>query len=84
MNSITIIGLLAASFTTIAFIPQVLQIVKTRNTNGISLVMYIIFTIGIFCWLIYGILLNDFPIIAANAVTLILASVIVFFKIKHG
>lgn len=84
MDSTTLIGLLAALCTTVSFIPQVIQILKTKETKGISLGMYIIFTTGITCWLIYGICLNDLPIIAANSITLILAGTILIFKIKHG
>jgi len=84
MNLTTTIGLLAAVGTTTAFIPQVIQIIKTKNTRGVSLFMYIIFTSGIILWLTYGLLLNDVPIIIANAVTLILAATILFLKIKNG
>ncbi|MBK7183835.1 MAG: SemiSWEET transporter [Bacteroidetes bacterium] len=84
MNFATIIGLLAATCTTISFVPQVVQILKTKNTKGISLGMYILFTFGIACWLIYGFYLGELPIIIANAITLVLASTILVFKIKHG
>ena len=84
MNFTTIIGLLAATCTTVSFIPQVLQILKTRNTKGISLGMYIIFTLGLICWLTYGIFIGAWPIIIANATTLVLAVTILVFKIKHG
>jgi MtN3 and saliva related transmembrane protein len=84
MNFATIIGLLAATCTTISFVPQVVQIIKTKNTKGISLGMYILFTFGIACWLIYGFYLGELPIIIANAITLVLASTILVFKIKHG
>ena len=84
MDSVTIIGFIAATGTTISFIPQVLHILKTRDTKGISLSMYSIFTIGVFCWLLYGCFLNSLPIIIANAVTLVLALTILIFKIKLG
>jgi MtN3 and saliva related transmembrane protein len=84
MTLTTLIGTLAATGTTISFIPQVVQIIKTRNTEGISLIMYIIFTTGITLWLIYGIMLNDLPIIIANVITLILALTILILKIKNG
>jgi MtN3 and saliva related transmembrane protein len=84
MNFVTIIGFMAAICTTISFIPQVLHILKTRDTKGISLSMYSIFTVGIACWLIYGCLLGSLPIILANAVTLLLALIILIFKIKLG
>lgn len=84
MNFVTILGFLAAIGTTSSFIPQVIHIIKTKNTKGISLSMYIIFTTGIFCWLLYGCFLGATPIILANAVTFILALIILIFKIKLG
>lgn len=84
MDITTIIGLLAATCTTVSFVPQVVQILKTKNTQGISLGMYVIFTFGIACWLVYGFYLNELPIIIANSITLILAATILIFKIKHG
>lgn len=84
MDFVTLIGYLAAICTTIAFIPQVVRIVKTKDTKGISLIMYITFTIGVLSWLIYGICLNELPIVLCNAVTLVLSVTIVGFKIKYG
>lgn len=84
MNLITILGILAATCTTFAFVPQVVQILKTRDTKGISLVMYVIFVLGIAFWLAYGIFLEDVPLIAANTVTLMLAGTVLAFKIKNG
>jgi MtN3 and saliva related transmembrane protein len=76
------IGPLAAILTTASFIPQVIQVLKTRNTEGISLGMYAMFVTGVFLWLIHGILIQDLPVIAANAVTFILASIVLIFKIR--
>ncbi len=84
MSLTNVIGLIAAFATTSSFVPQVIKILKTKDTKGVSLVMYVIFTIGILLWLIYGLLLFDIPIIIANSVTLILASIILFLKIKNG
>jgi MtN3 and saliva related transmembrane protein len=84
MNLINIIGILAAFCTTFAFVPQVIQILKTRDTKGISLGMYIIFVLGIAFWLAYGIFLQDVPLITANTVTLLLAGTVLAFKIKNG
>ncbi|HRG37817.1 MAG TPA: SemiSWEET transporter [Bacteroidia bacterium] len=84
MNFVTILGFLAAIGTTGSFIPQVIHIVKTKDTKGISLSMYIIFTSGVLCWLLYGCFLGSPPIIVANAVTLILAITILILKIKWG
>lgn len=78
------IGFLAAFLTTISFAPQAIKTIRTRSTESISLGMYIIFTVGVICWLIYGVHINDLPIILANAVTLILTGTILILKIKHG
>ncbi|MBB1487004.1 SemiSWEET transporter [Oceanospirillum sediminis] len=76
MEPTTLVGLLAAFCTTSAFIPQVIQILKTGNTDGISLMMYAIFTTGVSLWLIYGLIMNDLPMILANLITLILACIV--------
>ena len=81
---ITALGLLAALLTTSAFLPQVLHTLATRDTRGISLRMYVIFTAGVVLWLIYGLLMRDLPLIAANAVTLVLAGAILILKLRHG
>jgi len=70
------IGAAAAVLTTASFAPQALLVIRTRNTAGISLVMYVMFTTGVALWLIYGLYLRSTPIIAANTVTLCLASII--------
>jgi len=82
MNGISLLGLLAGSFTTIAFFPQVLKTWKSRSAKDLSLGMFSIFTIGVGLWLAYGILINDLPVILANVVTLILASTLLFFKLR--
>lgn len=80
MSFILILGLTAATLTTIAFIPQVIKTWKTKSAEDLSLGMYSIFCTGVLLWLIYGILIEDIPVIAANTVTLILALTILFFK----
>lgn len=77
------IGFLAAFCTTVAFVPQVYHIVKTKDTSAISLPMYLIFTLGIISWLIYGIAIGELPLILANGITLVLSLWIVVLKIKH-
>ena len=79
-----LIGALAATATTVAFLPQVLHTLKTRDTKGISLSMYSVFTAGVFLWLVYGILIVAWPIIVANTLTLILATTILALKFRHG
>lgn len=85
MISITpeIIGYVAATLTTASFLPQALMTIKTRDTDSLSLGMYSTFTLGVLLWLIYGLYINDKAIIYANAITLILASSILFFKIYN-
>lgn len=82
MLSITTLGYIAAFCTTCSFIPQVLHIFKTRDTQSISLAMYSIFVTGVALWLVYGVLMTDPPIIIANAITLLLSSIILIMKIK--
>jgi len=78
-----IIGYLAATLTTASFVPQAILTIKTRNTESLSLGMYSTFTLGVLCWLIYGIHLGDKAIIFANAITLLLAASILSFKIYN-
>ena len=79
---INYVGFFAAFCTTISFLPQVIKVYKTKSTKDISLYMFLIFTIGTFCWLIYGILESSLPIIIANTITLILSAIILLYKIK--
>lgn len=83
MEISTIVGLLAAVLTTSSFIPQALKIIRTRNTKDISLWMYIVLTIGTFCWLIYGILLLQVPLILSNTIGFSLTFTILILKIKY-
>lgn len=78
-----LIGYLAASLTTAAFLPQAILTLKTRDTASLSLGMYGLFTSGVLLWLIYGIYLANPAIIAANAVTLLLAALILVCKIRN-
>ena len=78
------IGYLAATLTTVAFVPQVWQIWRTRHTQDISLRMYVLFTAGIAAWLVYGLLIGAWPVVAANAVTFVLAGTVLVLKLRHG
>ncbi|GAA4799507.1 SemiSWEET transporter [Lysobacter hankyongensis] len=77
-------GYLAAAMTTLAFVPQAVKTIRTRDTRSISLGMYVVFTAGIAMWLIYGIALNSVPMILANIVTFLLSATILGLKLKHG
>jgi MtN3 and saliva related transmembrane protein len=78
-----IIGYAAAILTTASFLPQAFMTIKTKDTSSLSLSMYGLFTLGVLCWLIYGIHLADYAIIISNAITLLLASCILSYKIYH-
>jgi len=77
------IGFFAAFCTTIAFYPQAVKVWKTKSTKDISLSMFIIFTIGVFSWLVYGVVISNLPIILANTVTLTLSLFILIYKLKY-
>ncbi len=77
-----LIGLFAASLTTLSFLPQAVMVIRTRRTDGISLTMYAMFTAGVAAWLAYGLMANSMPVIVANAVTLALASLILSLKVR--
>jgi len=79
----SIFGYIAGTATTVAFLPQVIKVIRTKQTRDISLLMYIVFLSGIICWEIYGILLNQYPIIFANSITFFSASTVLIYKIKY-
>ncbi len=70
------VGFIAATLTTVSFVPQAVLILRTRNAAGISLPMYAMFTTGVALWLAYGLMTVSWPLIVANTVTLVLASLI--------
>lgn len=77
-------GYVAATLTTLAFVPQALKTLRSRNTRDISLSMYAVFTVGIGFWLGYGIWLESWPMIGCNAITLLLSGVILGMKLRYG
>jgi MtN3 and saliva related transmembrane protein len=83
MNLTDLLGTIAAILTTASFVPQAVKTFRTRDVSGISLIMYSSFTLGIALWLIYGVLLNAWPMIIANIITLALASAILVMKIRY-
>lgn len=80
---IQLLGLIAGACTTIAFLPQVIKTWKSRSAKDLSLSMFSIFSVGVALWLAYGFLVNDIPVIAANLITLMLASTLLVFKLKY-
>ncbi len=79
-----LIGYVAATLTTCSFVPQALHTFRTRDVSGISLGMYSVFTSGVALWLAYGVVLQAWPIVIANAITLVLASAILGMKLRFG
>lgn len=84
MDFIFVIGILAACLTTAAFVPQVMRAYASRRTKDLSLVMFLLFSLGLLLWIVYGIALRSAPVIAANTVTLGLSLYLIFLKLKYG
>jgi MtN3 and saliva related transmembrane protein len=82
MSIIQIIGLLAGGCTTVAFVPQVIKTWRSRSARDLSLGMFLIFTAGVGLWLLYGFLIRDIPVIAANLITLLLAGWLLVMKLR--
>ena len=79
---IEIIGLIAACFTTISFMPQVYKIWKYKSSNGISLSMYLFMLTGVILWFLYGVLIWSFSVMLANLIAAILQMIIIYYKLK--
>lgn len=80
----TFVGYLAASLTTLSFLPQSVKVITTRNTQGISLLMYLMFVCGLVMWLAYGLLIGDAAVSLANLLTLLFALPILVIKYRAG
>ncbi|WP_099349921.1 SemiSWEET family sugar transporter [Erwinia amylovora] len=83
MDTTLFTGLFAAFFTTFAFAHQSIKTLRTRNTEGISVAMYCMFLIGVITWIFYGIQRSDFAVLAANIVTLFLASPVLIMTLLN-
>ncbi|TWI04957.1 MtN3 and saliva related transmembrane protein [Luteimonas cucumeris] len=77
-------GYVAAALTTIAFVPQAIKTLRSRDTRSISLGMYLAFTVGVAFWLAYGIFLQSWSMIVANIITLALSGTILAMKLRYG
>ena len=82
MDSITLVGYFAGLLTTFSFVPQVFKTWKSKSASDLSFGMFSLFTLGVLCWLIYGVLLGEAPMILWNAVTLIFAMTLLVMKLK--
>lgn len=83
MTFVTILGFIAAALTTGSFLPQAIKTIRTNDTRSISLFMYLLFSTGTLLWLIFGMLSSNMPIIVANAITLVFAVIILFYKVRN-
>lgn len=83
MDSVTSLGLVAGTLTTIAFVPQFLKTWKSKSAQDVSLGMLVTFFTGVFLWLLYGIFIEALPVVLANAVTLLLTGGILVLKLKY-
>ena len=83
MSPTDFIGTLAACLTTASFVPQAWLSFKTRDVSGVSLGMYSAFTVGVALWLVYGVLLESWPMMIANTITLVLALMILAMKLRY-
>lgn len=79
-----IIGTIGATLTTFSFVPQVMQIWRSKSARDISLPMYSCFTIGLVCWLAYGVMIASAIIVVTNIITLLLASSVIIMKLRWG
>jgi MtN3 and saliva related transmembrane protein len=79
-----LIGFAAATLTTLSFVPQAIKTIRSKDTRGISLGMYATFTVGVALWLGYGFVLDSWPMIVSNIVTLILSATILGMKLRYG
>jgi MtN3 and saliva related transmembrane protein len=77
-------GAIGATLTTICWLPQAVRLIRYRDTRAISLITNLIFFSGLVCWLIYGLSLHDWPLIGSNAISILLTSVIIAMKLRHG
>ena len=77
-------GYVAATLTTAAFFPQAIKTIRSKDTSGVSLGMYVVFTIGVAFWLLYGIALQSWPMIISNIITFALSATILVLKLRHG
>jgi MtN3 and saliva related transmembrane protein len=84
MSTEIIVSAVAATLTTAAFVPQALHIIRHKETRAISLFMYVSFATGVALWLVFGIMIGNWPIIVSNAITLLLALAIIAMKLRFG
>ncbi len=83
MDTVTVLGLIAATFTTGCLLPQLMKVWKTKSTKDISTIMFTLYCGGVLLWFVYGVYLNNLPIIIANSLAFIQGLIILIFKEKY-
>jgi len=84
LDPVLITGLIAASLTTFAFLPQSIRAIRTKHTGDLSLTTLIMLEIGIIIWIIYGAMISNIPLLAANIVSFVFITITLILKIKYG
>jgi MtN3 and saliva related transmembrane protein len=84
LNTTLIIGLIAASLTTFAFLPQSIRAIRTKHTKDISLPMLLMLEFGVVVWIVYGSMIADIPLLAANTISFIFVTITLVLKLRYG
>ena len=80
---VELLGFIAAFCTTVAFVPQLIRVIRLRSARDISLPTFLLFSVGVFLWLLYGIRIGSKPVMASNAATLLLSVSILVLKLRY-
>lgn len=83
MDAVTILGLVGGALTTSSFLPQVIKSWKTKSTGDVSMWMFLLLTVGILIWMVYGFMIGSLPVVVANAGSFILSVTMIIFKIIY-
>jgi MtN3 and saliva related transmembrane protein len=83
-TAVSWIGAAGAMLTTLCWLPQAVRVIRYKDTRAISLTTNLMLVAGVVCWLIYGIALNDWPLICSNIVTMGFTVLIIAMKLRHG
>jgi MtN3 and saliva related transmembrane protein len=79
-----VVGIVAGMLTTVSFVPQVWRIWRRKSADDVSMPMFLLFTVGVAAWLVYGLLIHSMPVVAANVVTLVLAGAVIGLKVRYS
>ena len=82
--AVELLGFVAAFCTTAAFVPQLVRVLRLRSARDVSLPTFVMFSVGVFLWLLYGFYIGSKPVIACNGVTLVLSVSILSMKLRYG